>query len=46
MSFVSYNVLVNGQEVGPIIPKRGLRQGDSFSIALRFVCRGALSINS
>ena len=25
VSIVRYNILVNGMEVGPIIPKRGLR---------------------
>ena len=31
VSTMRYNVLVNGMEVGPIVPKRGLQQGDPLS---------------
>lgn len=31
VTIVSYDVCFNGMSIGPIIPKRGLRQGDSLS---------------
>lgn len=31
ISTVRYNFLMSGKEVGPFIPERGLRQGDSIS---------------
>ena len=31
VSTMRYNALVNGTEVGPIVPKRGLQQGDPLS---------------
>ncbi|XP_021889917.1 uncharacterized protein LOC110808658 [Carica papaya] len=40
VSSVSYMVSVNGKEVGPIIPRRGLRQGD-LHIFPSFVSRGS-----
>ncbi|XP_059441970.1 uncharacterized protein LOC132174312 [Corylus avellana] len=40
---VSYAVVINGSPCGHIIPKRGLRQGDTISPYLFLICAEALS---
>ncbi|XP_073121701.1 uncharacterized protein [Henckelia pumila] len=43
VSLVRYKVVHNGYEIGPIIPKRGLRQGDPLSPYLFLICTEGLS---
>lgn len=44
VSTVSYSVCFNGDQIGPIIPKRGLRQGDPLSPYLFLFCVKGLSL--
>ncbi|XP_021620613.1 uncharacterized protein LOC110620962 [Manihot esculenta] len=43
-SEVSYNINFNGNWIGPIVPSRGLRQGDPISPYIYLVCAEGLSL--
>ncbi|XP_043687688.1 uncharacterized protein LOC122638901 [Telopea speciosissima] len=43
VSSVTYQILINGEPRGTIIPSRGIRQGDPLSLALFILCSHALS---
>lgn len=38
LSSISYSFNVNGRKVGYVMPKRGIRQGDPFSLYLFILC--------
>lgn len=42
VSTVRYKVINNGHEIGPIVPHRGLRQGDPLSPFLLIICTEGL----
>ena len=46
VSSVSYSIIVNGEPKGRIIPSKGIRQGDPFSLSSSFYVQKACMVPS